>query len=97
MYFIDAYNLLTQCIEHGILTTQDDNLIFVQHEKGPVLWDKSLLAQTLMHDEEGQKTLLSALKKKGIEFRYFDFGPINQAIKHFTPNRNYKEKEGEIT
>lgn len=85
MYFIDALNLLSQCVEQAILTTYDD-LILVQHENGPVLWEKELLAQELMGDEEGQRVLLSALEEKGIAFRYFDFGPIDRAIKHFAKN-----------
>lgn len=81
MYFIDALNIINLCVDHQILTTHEE-LVLVQHENGPVLWDKSLLAQELMHDEEGQAVLLNTLKEKGVEHTPFDFTSLDNAIQH---------------
>lgn len=70
MYYIDAINLLKLCVEHGVLRTNETkDIIFVLRETG---WDRvqtDVLARELMHDEEGQKTLIKALADKGIEFK----------------------------
>lgn len=84
MFFIDALNLINLCVEHNILHTEE-GFVLIQHENGPVLWEKELLAQSLMRDFEGQDALLAELEKKNIPFEPFDFGPIDNAIAMFGP------------
>jgi len=82
MPFINCLNLLNLCLEHDILVAHE-GLIFVQHENGPALWEKELLAQELMQDEEGQEVLLKALADKKVTFHPFDFTMLDNAIAKF--------------
>ena len=68
MRYIDALHLLEACVEHQVLCQDKDGYILIIHEKGPVLWDKCLLAQELMQDKEGQSVLRAALSEKGVNF-----------------------------
>lgn len=80
MFYINARNLLTLAVKHGVLQ-EVHGMIPIYHNTGnppevfPEGWyleDIEDVAQDLMHDEEGQKALINALREKGVEFEPID-------------------------
>lgn len=69
MYYIDAIHLMKACVENGILKTNETkDMIFIVRETGRYIEQADIVARELMHDEDGQRILIEALKEKGIEF-----------------------------
>lgn len=83
MIFINALELINQCIEHNLLK-EEDGKVFVyrngteKHKEGWYLTDKDILAKELMQDKEGQEILISALKEKNIEYTPTDFSWLSK-------------------
>lgn len=72
----DAFNLVSLCVENGILQEQDGG-IFIYRTSGsdpsefPEGWyleDKTSVCQELMEDTEGTEFLVKELANKGIKF-----------------------------
>ena len=81
MYYINAVELINLCVEHNVLKEKDGAILVYRKgtsksKEGLYLTEKDILAQELMKDEEGQKTLISELNKKNIEFTPTDYSWI---------------------
>lgn len=74
MIYINALELIDLCIEHSLLKEKNDKVFIYRAEtpnskEGWYLTDKDTVAKELMNDKAGQKTLINALKEKGVEFK----------------------------
>ena len=96
MWYIDAKNLIDLCIKNGVLQTRDGGII-VYREAGPdsntapegwYLEPIDEVAQALMSDEDGQRTLIDALREKGVTFIQMDKRPFEMAEKLFKPQNS---------
>lgn len=80
MFYINAKNLLLLAVKHGVLQ-ELHGMIPIYRAAGspPELFPEGWyleniedVAQDLIHDEVGQKTLINALQEKGVEFQPID-------------------------
>lgn len=79
MIYINALELINACVENEILY-EEKGYVFVlrKGEKDLCPTDKDILAKELMKDEKGQQTLISALRKKNVEFTPTDYSWLSK-------------------
>ena len=89
MYFINARQLISECVANGVLHTIDGDVVIYREqgssEEFPAGWYKESiddLARELMEDEVGQEALIGALREKGVEFK-----PLYDPIRWFGSSR----------
>lgn len=85
MIFIDAFNLINECVNNNILKQENDMILVYRKatetcKEGLYFTAKVDLAFEVMTDEYGQKKLIEELKKKGVLFKPTDDTSIRQAI-----------------
>lgn len=73
MKYINALELINIALENNILTERDGGILVYREAshtncEGWYLTEKDILAKELMSSEEGQKVIISALKKKNVEY-----------------------------
>lgn len=89
MIYINALELINACIENDILY-EEKGYVFVLRDVKEDLCptDKDILAKELMNDEKGQQTLISALKKKNVEFTPKDYSWLSKDKEIFEETLN---------
>ena len=86
MFYINAKSLVLLAVKHEVLQELHGMIPLYRHAGSPpevcpegwYLEDIEDVAQDLMHDEEGQNTLINALKEKGVEFQPLDEGELQR-------------------